>query len=282
MMNVCDPSGDRATRFCPVVVNEVFLSGMEPASYDSMYRELDVNRETGKLATIFTPLELIEKQTFFVLPDEAREWAAANGILQPPADYDTIQIPPRNPDIQITSPEMFAIVHGEFKVIGTAAGEGFQSYSLQVGEGLNPASWQEIGSGTNPIRNSTLGTWATESDGLFALRLVVVHTDQQVSSSIIQVMVDNASPVVKILYPSNELLISAGDQTALYFQVDVTENVQVQTITWLVDGEQIAQTGGDVHSISWTPAAGSHTLQVEVTDTAGNTGSSAVIFSVTN
>jgi len=282
MMDVCDPSGDLATRFCPVVVNEAFLSGMEPASYDSMYREIDVNRETGKLATIFTPLELIERQTFFVLPDEARDWAAANGIPQPPADYDTIQIPPLDPDIQITSPEMFAIVHGEFKVVGTAAGEGFQSYSLQVGEGLNPASWQEIGSGTDPIRNSTLGTWATESDGLFALRLVVVHTDQQVSSSIIQVMVDNASPVVEILYPSSELLISAGDQAALYFQVDVTENVQVQTITWLVDGEQIAQSGGDVYSISWTPAAGSHTLQVEVTDTAGNTGSSVVKFSVTN
>jgi len=281
-VEVCDPSGERATRFCPVVISEVFLSGMEPASYDSMYQEIDVNRETGRLATIFTPLELIEKQTFFVLPDEARDWAAANGIPQPPVDYDTIQVPPMDPDIQITSPEMFAFVHGEFKVIGTAAGEGFQSYSLQAGEGLNPETWQEIGSGTSPIRNSSLGTWATTSDGLFALRLVVVHADQQVSSTVTQVTVDNTSPVVKILYPSNEMQMSVGDQEALFFQVDVIENVQVQSINWLVDGVQIAQTGGDVRSIPWSPAAGSHTLQVEVTDIAGNTGSSTAMFSVTN
>lgn len=281
-IDVCDPSGERATRFCPVVVSEVFLSGMGPASYDSMYQEIDVNRETGRLATVFTPLELIEKQTFFVVPEQARDWAAANGIPQPPVDYDTIQVPPTDPDIQITSPQMFAFVRGEFKVTGTAAGEDFQSYSLQAGEGLNPVSWQEIGSGTKPVENGTLGTWATGADGLYALRLVIVHTDQQVNTTVIQITVDNTNPVVKIRNPSSGMQISVGGQEALFFQVDVTDNVQVKSISWLIDGVEIAQTGADVQSLSWSPAAGSHTLQVEVSDTAGNTSSAEVMFSVTN
>lgn len=281
-VDICDPSGSLATNICPVVVSEVFLSGMEPAGYDSMYQEVEVNRETGRLATIFTPLELIEKQVFFVVPDEARDWAAATGIAQPPVDYDTIQVPAADPGMQITFPSMFASIRDEISVTGTADGDDFQSYSLQAGEGLNPSAWQEIGSGTKPVIDGVLGTWNTGADGLYAIRLVIVHKDQQVSSTVIQVSVDNTPPAVKILSPADGMQIAVDNQPALFFQVDVTENVQVQNITWLVDGVQVARTEAEIRSISWNPKAGSHTLTVEVTDTAGNTGSASVLFSITN
>ncbi len=281
-VDVCDPSGNLATSICPVVVSEVFLTGMEPASYDSMYQEIEVNRETGRLATIFTPLELIERQVFFIVPDEARDWAAATGIAQPPVYYDTIQVPATDPDMQISFPSMFASIQGEITVTGSANGDDFQSYSLQVGEGLNPATWQEIGSGTKPIIDGVLGTWNSSTDGLYAIRLVIVHKDQQITSTVIQVSVDNTSPSVKILYPSEGGQISVDNQPALFFQIEVTENVQVQSISWLIDGKQIDRTENEIRNISWKPVAGSHTLTVEVTDTAGNTGSASSVFSVTN
>jgi membrane carboxypeptidase/penicillin-binding protein PbpC len=177
---------------------------------------------------------------------------------------------------------MFASIKGEVTVTGTAGGSDFQSYSLQVGEGLNPGAWQEIGSGTKPVIDSVLGTWNSGADGLYAIRLVIVHKDQQVSSTVIQVSVDNTPPAVSILYPADGTQIAVDNQPALFFQVDVTENVQVQNITWLIDGVQAARTDAEIRSISWSPKAGIHTLTVEVTDTAGNTGSASVLFSITN
>ena len=54
-MNVCDPSGLLPTGDCPNVVSEVFLDGNEPTQPDNLYRSVEIDRETGQLATIFTP-----------------------------------------------------------------------------------------------------------------------------------------------------------------------------------------------------------------------------------
>ncbi|MEN6435503.1 MAG: transglycosylase domain-containing protein [Anaerolineaceae bacterium] len=279
-LEVCDPSGELATNICPVIVKELFLSGTEPAGYDTLYQNILVNRETGRLATVFTPLELVQEQTFMVVPEQAKGWAAAAGIAQPPVEYDTIQTPIENPDVTIAFPAMFAYVHGEIKVTGTAAGEGFQSYSLQIGEGLNPTSWQEIGSGSSRVKNKLLGTWKTEQDGLYAMRLVVVREDQQLDTAIIQISVDNTPPGVTILYPTEGMEFSRSKQEAIFLQVNVVENVQVDTIRWIMDGKQIAETSGSLTSVSWTPVAGKHELEVEVKDAAGNVSSSKINFIV--
>src|SRR5258706_207536 len=87
-MAVCDPSRILPTRYCPNLVNEVFLNGNEPVQADDLYREFSINRETGLLATVFTPPDLIENRVYLLVPENARDWAHSAGLEIPPDSYD--------------------------------------------------------------------------------------------------------------------------------------------------------------------------------------------------
>ncbi len=191
-ITVCDPSGLLPTKECPRLVNEIFLSGNEPAQADTLYREFDVNRETNLLATVFTPAELVETRVYLIVPDHARSWAANAGLPIPPASYDAIQPPPLNPFANITAPALFAQVEEDVvKIIGTASGADFQSYRVQVGQGLNPKKWIQIGAeSTSPVEGGVLAEWDTKGlSGLYAVRLLVIRADQRVDTAVIQVTV---------------------------------------------------------------------------------------------
>ncbi len=194
-LDVCDPSGMLPTAACPDVVNEVFLTGSEPNQPDSLYRVFQINRETGRLATIFTPPAMVEGKTFLLAPPQARAWLLAAGLPLPPEEYDAIQPPPPSPSVRIDSPLAYAYVRGQVVVSGTAAGDGFKLYQLQAGQGLNPRDWLQVTQeGTAPVENHTLGVWDTTGlDGLYALRLLVVRSDQTIETAVIQVTVDNRS-----------------------------------------------------------------------------------------
>ncbi|GMV34881.1 MAG: hypothetical protein DYG85_11195 [Chloroflexi bacterium CFX1] len=190
-MTVCDPSGMLPTRECPNLVTEVFLNGSEPTQADTLFREFFINRETGLLATVFTPPELIEKRVYMILPDEAREWAAGEGIPVPPTVYDAIQAPPINPYANITAPPLFSDVNGKALILGTASGEDFLYYRVQVGKGLNPQEWIQLGGdNATPVEGGMLAEWDTTGlSGLYAVQLVVVRADQAVDTAVIQVTV---------------------------------------------------------------------------------------------
>jgi membrane carboxypeptidase/penicillin-binding protein PbpC len=188
-VDVCDPSGMLPTRDCPSVVSEIFLSGNEPAQSDTLFRNVSVNRDTGLLATIFTPAELVEQRVFMLLPEAAIEWAQSAGIAIAPTSYDAIQAAPINPDVHISSPDMFAVVNGQVPIRGTAFGEDFASYRLLVGRGLNPQEWIAVGKESiDPVQNGLLATWdATGLTGLYAIQLQVIRADQRVETAVIQV-----------------------------------------------------------------------------------------------
>lgn len=190
-MTVCDPSGMLPTRECPNLVTEVFLSGSEPIQADNMYREFSINRETGLLATVFTPPELIDTRVYMLVPENAREWAQSAGLDIPPASYDAIQPPPINPAANITSPQLFADVNGVVQITGTASGDGFLYYRVQVGKGLNPQEWIQLGSDViAPVESGALAEWDTEGlSGLYAVQLVVVREGQVVDMAVIQVTI---------------------------------------------------------------------------------------------
>jgi len=192
-VDVCDPSGMLPTSICPNVVSEVFLAENEPVQVDTLYRAFQVNRETGYLATVFTPPELVEARVYMVVPQEAKEWAETSSLPTPPEAYDTIQSPPVLPDVHITTPAMFAGLRGTVEVMGTASGADFSYYRLEYGKGLNPQSWVQIGTNVNaPVEEEILGTWDTSSlDGLYALRLLVVRGDARVESAVILVSLVN-------------------------------------------------------------------------------------------
>ena len=193
MMEVCDPSGMLVTMACPYVVNEVFITGNEPTQADTLFQAFKINRETGYLATVFTPPELIEEQVYMVLPEEAQAWAEATGIPAPPASYDTIQMSPVDPDVHITSPTLFAEVNGRVDITGTAGGVDFASYRLEYGQGLNPQAWVQIGEDVSrPVEEDVLAEWDTNGlNGLYALRLLVISVERRVERAVILVSVKN-------------------------------------------------------------------------------------------
>lgn len=190
-MTVCDPSGMLPSSECPNLVTEYFLNGNEPIQMDDLYRQFAVNRETGLLATVFTSPELIETRTFMIVPENARDWARSAGLEIPPVSYDAIQSPTFNPDANITSPELFADVNDVVKIIGTASGEDFAYYRIQVGKGLNPQEWIQLGDDvTTPVESGVLVDWDTKGlSGLYALQLQVVRSDQRIDTAVIQVTI---------------------------------------------------------------------------------------------
>ena len=190
IINVCDPSGMLPTTDCPNLVSEVFLNGNEPIQVDTMYRKYAVNRETGLLATVFTLPQLIEERVYLVVPPDARSWAEGTGLEIPPSNYDVIQPPPLDENVNITAPDLFSEVSGIVQVEGTAAGDGFVSYRVLVGQGLNPQEWIQAGESNQPVTEDVLAEWNTDGlSGLYAIQLQVVRNDQRVDTAIIQVTV---------------------------------------------------------------------------------------------
>lgn len=190
-MTVCDPSGMLPTLECPNLVTEVFLNGSEPTQADNLFREFAVNRETGLLATVFTPPELVDKRVYMIFPKEAREWALTAGFAVPPSSYDAIQAPPVNPFVNITAPQLFADVDGKVLILGAASGGDFQYYRVQAGRGLNPQEWIQLGEDNfTPVEGGLLAEWDTTGlSGLYAVQLIVVRSDQRVDTAVIQVTV---------------------------------------------------------------------------------------------
>jgi membrane carboxypeptidase/penicillin-binding protein PbpC len=193
VMNVCDPSGLLPTRDCPTIVSEVFLNGNEPVQPDDLFRKYSVNRETGYLATVFTPPQLIEDRVFMAVPLEAQAWAKSANIPIAPSSYDAIQAVPVNPDVHISSPAMFADVSGQVQFTGSASGPDFDHYRVLVGQGLNPQKWIQVGNdAATPVEGGILASWNTAGlNGLYAVQLQVIRTDQRVDTVVIQVTVTN-------------------------------------------------------------------------------------------
>lgn len=280
-LKVCDPSGMLPTDACPSVVGEVFLEGRQPVQADTLYQVFEINVETGLLATIFTPPDFIAERVYMVVPAEARAWADAAGIASPPSTYDTLQMPAVLPDARITSPAMFTDGRGVLEIRGTAAGAGFVSYRLEYGAGLNPRRWVLIGSDvTAPVTDGLLASWDTTGlDGLYALRLMVVRSDNRVEQAVVQVTLDNTPPEVAILYPQagQELSLAREPQVALQAQV---QEAFLTEVVFYVDGKKVGSLPAAPLGVIWNAGEGEHVLRVTARDRAGNVGETEIRFTV--
>ncbi|HEX7975776.1 MAG TPA: Ig-like domain-containing protein, partial [Anaerolineales bacterium] len=269
---VCDPSGLLPTPACPNIAGEIFLKGSEPTAPDNLYRVVQLNRETGRLATVFTPPAMIEEKTFFVPPPEGQAWAEKAGIPQAPLVYDAIQLPDASPEVNITAPQAFAHVRGQVSLNGTAAGEGFASYRLEVGAGLNPQTWLQVGEeGKSPVRGGALATWDTRGqDGLYALRLQVVRQDNRVDSAIIQVTVDNTPPRLQVVSPSPGQVLPASSGATITLQAQAEDHIGVTRLEWYLDGRLAGAREAAPFTLPWQAIPGKHSLVVKAYDAAGN------------
>jgi len=279
MIEVCDPSGLLPTADCPNVVTELFLDANLPVVADNLYQRFAINRETGRLATIFTPLELVETNTFLVVPPEAREWSRVANLPLPPAEYDNIQPIEINPGTRFSSPAQFSFVHGKVALRGTASGEGFVSYRLQLGHGINPTAWQNISEPVlSPVEDGLLGELDTSGlDGLYIVRLMTVYEGQQVQLAYLQVTVDNTPPAVSIPYPLPGQVFAGVNQRTVTLQAEIEDAVGVQRVEWWLDGVKIGERTKLPYALIWDGKPGTHTLQVRAVDQAGNESRSEAV-----
>ncbi|MCC7129757.1 MAG: hypothetical protein B6D39_01125 [Anaerolineae bacterium UTCFX2] len=280
---VCDPSGLLPTAACPNVVDEVFLSGNEPAQIDTLYHLVSINRLNGQLATIFTPPDLIEQRSFISIPPEAGVWARNSGLETPPNTYENLPLQTnRWLEAQITSPRMLDHVSGVVKITGKATGANFANYQIQYGAGALPTRWFQVGEASNvPVAGGLLANWDTHGlDGLYALQLLLVRQDQSAERSTIFVTVDNQPPSIEILSPRRSETINRRERPKIVLQARIDDDYSVASVVFKIDQRLIASLLQAPYAISWTVSPGDHVFEVTATDMAGNTSSEKINFQV--
>jgi hypothetical protein len=267
---------------CPNVVEEIFLPGNEPVQTDRLYQKMEIDRVSKRLATIFTPADMVTERVFFIAPPQATEWARQAGLQTPPVVYDAIPLElPQWPEAAITSPQSFDIVGGQVSIQGTANGDAFDSYRIQVGKGLYPQTWLQVGQDTiQPVEDGNLATWDTSGlNGLYALQLLVLHQDKSAQRATIMVTVDNHPPDVKIDYPTQGMEIKpSGDVIVLRALAD--DELGLAQVSFYLDNHLLASLNQPPYAISWEPKMGTHILIVKATDFAGNANQAEVTFSI--
>ncbi len=273
-LEVCLPSGLLPTEYCPHVVREVFISGTEPTYYDNLYQPFLVNKESGKLATLFTPWDLVEERVYMIPPPGASAWADHTDVEKPPSEYDTIyEEATSNPDVRISSPSPFDIVHGKITIRGVAEPEGFSHYRLQYGRGLNPSQWVQIGDDSaEPVSAGELGRWDTESlNGLYTLQLLVVQDGGLVSSAAVNVTIDNQPPTLELLSPEPGERFSLPMDEGVLVEVDAYDEMSVERVTFYIDDTTLTTLTTPPYAFRWiTTQTGEHEVYARAYDQAGN------------
>ncbi len=272
-LEVCDPSGLLPSAECPNTVREVFLSGSEPQQMDTLYQKIRINRQTGYLATVFTPLDLVEERILMFVPEAEMGWMQTAGLPTPPEKYDTIPAEPQTWQGQrITSPSMFEAVGGMVAIQGEVGGQDLSFYRVQVGKGLNPVSWLQLGGDrASSTQQGVLETWDTSGlSGIYTIQLMVVRQDQNVQRSSVIITIDNQAPEIEILLPAAGEVSSAPQNGDLILRADVQDNLQIHEVIFFVDGIQIAAVNQPPFIAVWSPQQGEHHLRVLAVDQAGN------------
>lgn len=283
-LDVCSPSGLLPTDHCPEVVNEIFIQGSEPTQRDNLYQVVEVNQATGRLATVFTPPELIEKRTYINVPPEARAWAEERGLSTPPREYDVGEKGTTTGEVRISTPVNFSAQKGFVVIKGSVPGRDLRSYRIQVGKGLNPKSWQQVGEEKDqPVQGGWLATWDTGrvEDGLYAIQLVVVREGQKVEKASVLVSIDNTSPTVRLSGEIDGRTYTYQPGEQILFQAQTTDNASLEVVKFYLNSTLAASRSQPPYAFPWEMSVGEHTLRVWAYDEAGNAATHTVSFEVT-
>ncbi len=285
--NVCQLSGLLPTQACPQRP-EVFLASAQPTQADTYWRLVDVNRDTGQLATSSTPASQLETRTYFVPPDNALDWWRANGQPLPPTEFDTIsgQLNLLS-SATILQPQALAYVGGVVDVRGSVDAAQMQYYELSYGAGVNPNEWIQItGQQTDYSPGSSLGSWDTNGlDGIYTLRLNVVLLNNNREEAIVYVTVDNVAPTITLSTGTD----ATGAPRPYLFPSDTTVNVEalvqdnlaLDRVEFYHNGEYMGADQEFPFAVEWEiTRTGSETFTAVVFDQAGNSASAEIVVNV--
>jgi membrane peptidoglycan carboxypeptidase len=249
-------SGLLPTDHSPGTVVEMFLEGSEPKVEDSVHQVFRINRENGKLATVYTPPELVEERVYEIYPPEAADWMRDSDIPQPPDEYDDAYGQPiASGPVAIMRPTPYQYVSGGVVISGNVMTDNFALYRIEYGEGLNPSSWTQLGGDhSSQVERGPLEFWDTANvpEGLYTLQLTAVRHDQSFDQAAVQVTVDNTPPEVTPLNPPDGKVYKMEDDEWVNIQVDAVDNVSMDRVEFLLDGYRIEETTVAPYSALWT------------------------------
>lgn len=172
---ICADTGGRAGPGCPRPITELFIAGTGPKEVDVVYQTVRVGGDGTCLAASYTPAAEVREVQYPLYPPEFREWAARNAP-QPPTE---VCPPPRAPAeivARLAPIGANGVVTGtQVFISGTARGP----FSLEVGPGGAPNTWQTIAQNPMPVEDSLLGVWVTSGlePGDYTLRLRVITVE---------------------------------------------------------------------------------------------------------
>lgn len=248
-------SGLLPTEYTPRTVNEMFLAGTVPTQRDNVHQVFRINRENGKLATAYTPPEKVEERVYEVYPPVAADWVREQAIPLPPTEYDDSTGPAVNVGpVAIINPRPYEYIKGGQVITGNAKADNFQLYRLEVGKGLNPAEWRQLGQDhNNQVEGTPLEYWdtAAEEEGLYTLQLTVVKNDQSLERKAVQVTVDNTPPEVELLNPEPEKAYVQEDDLWVNIQADATDNFSMNRVEFFLDHQKIGESTVAPYTLRW-------------------------------
>jgi hypothetical protein len=259
---------------CPQVT-EFFVAGTEPTIIDNMYQEFRINRETGRLATIYTPPELVEARIYKIYPERAADYVREHEIEQPPNEFDTLLDESQlQGDVAIRQPGPFSFVREQVEIVGTARGDNFNHYRLAYFKGLSPSEIVTIADNVSEQQiNNVLGVWDTgDLNGLYTVLLTVVQNDGSFQEASIHLTLDNTAPQAEIIFPLPNQQILLEDEWVIV-QAQVTDDVSMDRVEFYVDNAGVPFAISTVPPFTerWRiPAPGCHSFKVIAFDAAGN------------
>jgi len=152
---------------------------------------------------------------------------------------------------EITQPASNETVGGMVEVRGTATADNLSGWSLDVGEGAAPSSWQNIAQGVNSVQGGLLGEWDTTAfaDGYWTLRLQVFSTTGRVFEDRVSVYVNNATPSVRVIVTPSSATLKVGESIQFHA---TTEGGTDTLYRWETSDSTVATVGlyGKVEALS--------------------------------
>jgi membrane peptidoglycan carboxypeptidase len=280
---VCQISGLLPNSACPVR-REIFINGIVPAANDSFWQSIEINGQTGQLATFNTPNALRVNETYFIPPDEALDWWRANNQKLPPTTYDVLSRPDNalfNTAV-LTQPEALAWIRGTVEVRGVINDPAFAAYQLRFGEGaINPQNWFNIGERqtVNP-EDGLLGVWDTSGlDGVYTIELTVESTNGARQRAVTQVRVDNIPPSVILTAGEQGKVYRWPSETVIPLAADVRDNLAVERVEFYNNGRLVFTDSDAPYAYDFAIAGiGIQSFSVVAYDAAGNQNNSAEVF----
>jgi membrane carboxypeptidase/penicillin-binding protein PbpC len=193
---VCALSGLLPTPACTLRKNELFIEGTVPTEYDNLYQTFEIDRDTGFLADGLTPPERRIEQSFVILPQEARDWGARNGIKPPPVGAP-IASSDDDEDLRLLEPDPYTV----FQLSPITPIET-QRLRLTVGTppGTQSVTYQMNGETLGTVTESPWVLWWTLELGQHELVATAQLQDgsQQISTPIPFSVVNYAPPEERV------------------------------------------------------------------------------------